>query len=153
VCGGIVKGGEEKFTAACEKGIPQVIASGGLDFFPLYSYQPIPPRLRKRTVFSQGMVNLIKTSPQEQSTVAALLAEKVNKARGSTTVLVPLKGFSKLDFSKEMPFYQPGAGQRFARILKEKVSNPMVQIEEIEAHINDPVFAERATALLLSRMG
>jgi uncharacterized protein (UPF0261 family) len=152
VCGGIVKGDEEKFTAACEKGIPQVIASGGLDFFPLYSYQPIPAKFRKRTVFSQGMVNLIKTSPQEQRTVAALLAEKVNKARGSTTVLVPLKGFSKLDCNKGMPFYEPGAGQRFARILKKKVSNPLVQIEEIGAHINDRVFAERAAGLLLSRM-
>jgi uncharacterized protein (UPF0261 family) len=27
-----------------------------------------------------------------------------------------------------------------------------VEIEEIEAHINDPVFAERATALLLGKM-
>ena len=37
--------------------------------------------------------------------------------------------------------------------MKEKVSNPMVQIEEIEAHINQPVFAERATALFFSRNG
>ena len=152
VCGGIVKGGEEKFTAACEKGIPQVIASGGLDFFPLFASQPIPAELRKRTVFSQGMVNLIKTTPQEQEKIATLLAEKINKASAPTVVLVPLGGFSKLDRSKEMPFYEPEAGRRFVTVLKEKVSNPLVEIEEIEAHINDLVFAERATALLLSKM-
>jgi uncharacterized protein (UPF0261 family) len=152
VCGGIVKGGEEKFTAACEKGIPQVISSGGLDFFPLFASQPIPAELRKRTVFSQGMVNLIKTTPQEQEKIATRLAEKINKTSAPTIVFVPLGGFSRLDGSKEMPFYEPGAGRRFVTVLKEKVSNPLVEIEEIEVHINDPVFAERATALLLSKM-
>ena len=152
VCGGIARGGAEKFTAACEMEIPQVIASGALDFFPLFSYQAIPARLRKRSVFSQGMVNLIKTTPQEQDRIAALLAEKVNKARAPTVVLVPLKGFSKLDSGKDMPFYDPGAGKRFAAVLRKHASNPIVDIEEIEAHINDPVFAEKAAALLLSKM-
>jgi uncharacterized protein (UPF0261 family) len=152
VCGGIVKGGEEKFTAACEKGIPQVISSGGLDFFPLFASQPIPAELRKRTIFSQGMVNLIKTTPQEQERVALLLAEKINKASAPAAVLIPLNGFSRLDLNKEMPFYEPGVGRRFADVLKEKVSNPLVEIEEMEVHINDPAFAERATALLLSKM-
>ena len=152
VCGGIAKGGEEKFTAACEKGIPQVISSGGLDFFPLFASQPIPAELKKRTVFSQGMVNLIKTTLQEQEKTATLLAEKINKASAPAVVLVPLGGFSKLDRSKEMPFYEPEAGRRFVTVLKEKVSNPLVEIEEIEAHINDLVFAERATTLLLGKM-
>jgi uncharacterized protein (UPF0261 family) len=152
VCGGIAKGGEEKFTAACEKGIPQVISSGGLDFFPLFASQPIPAKLRKRITFSQGMVNLIKTHPKEQEKTATLLAEKINKARAPTVVLVPLRGFSKLDSSKEMPFYEPGAGRRFAKVLEERVCNSLVEIEKIEAHINDTVFAERATALLLSKM-
>jgi uncharacterized protein (UPF0261 family) len=152
VCGGIVKGGEEKFTAACEKKIPQVIGSGGLDFFPLFSSQPIPVSLGKRTVFSQGMVHLIKTTPQEQEKIATLLAEKLNRTRAPIVALIPLGGFSRLDRSKEMPFYDPGAGKRFANGLKERVSNPLVEIEEMEAHINDPIFAERATALLLGKM-
>ena len=152
VCGGIVKGGEEKFTVACEKKIPQVIGSGGLDFFPLFASQPIPAELRKRTIFSQGMVHLIKTTPQEQEKIATLLAEKINKTSAPIVVLVPLEGFSRLDRSKEMPFYDPGAGKRFANVLKEKVSNPFVEIEEIDAHINDPDFAERATTLLLDKM-
>ena len=97
-------------------------------------------------------VNLIKTSPQEQEEAARLLAEKINKTGAPAVVLIPLKGFSKLDRSKEMPFYDPGAGQRFASILKERVSNPLVEIEEMEVHINDPAFAERATTLLLEKM-
>jgi uncharacterized protein (UPF0261 family) len=151
VCGGIVRSGEIKFTAAGERGIPQVIGPGALDFFPLYAAEPLSAEHSKRTHLLHGMVNLIKTTPQEQETIATLLAERVNKTKGPTVVLVPLEGFSRLDRGKEAPFYEPGAGRRFADVLKEKVSNPLVEIEEIEGHINDPVFAERATASLLAR--
>ena len=153
VCGGIVKGGQDKFIAGCEKGIPQVIALGAMDFFPLFISDPIPAELKERIIIPHGLVNLIKTSPQEQEKIAILIAEKINKATAPTVVLVPLKGFSRLDSSKEMPFYEPGAGRRFFGVLKQKVSNPVVEIEEIDAHINDDAFAERATALLVATLG
>jgi uncharacterized protein (UPF0261 family) len=152
VCGGPVKGGEEKFTAACEEGIPQVISPGALDFFPWATSDPLPDKFKNRTMSVHAMVHLIKTTPQEQEETATLLAEKINKARAPVIVLVPLEGFSRLDRSKEMPFYDPGAGRRFVRVLMEKVSNPLVEIEEIGTHINEPAFAERATALLLRKM-
>jgi uncharacterized protein (UPF0261 family) len=153
VCGGPVKGGEDKFTAACDKGIPQVIAPGALDFFPWLATLPLPAHLVNRIKSAHGLVNLIKTSPEEQEETAVQLARKLSKAKAPTVVLVPLGGFSRLDRNDEMPFYDPGAGRRFAAALRERVSNPVVEIEEIEAHINDPVFAERATGLLLDRMG
>lgn len=152
VCGGIVKGGEEKFSAACQKGIPQVIGLGALDFFPLFASQPLPAHCENRTVLPHGMVNLIKTTPEEQAKIAGLMADKINKAVAPVAVLVPLLGFSKLDHGKEMPFHEPGAGQRFASVLREKVDNPRVEVEEIEVHINDPAFAERATQLLIGKM-
>jgi uncharacterized protein (UPF0261 family) len=123
-----------------------------MDFFPLFTSDPIPAELKQRIMLPHGLVNLIKTSPQEQEKIATLLAEKINKASAPTVVLVSLKGFSRLDSSKEMPFYEPGAGRRFLGVLKQKVSNPVVEIEEIDAHINDDGFAERATVLLLSKM-
>jgi uncharacterized protein (UPF0261 family) len=152
VSGGPVKGGEEKFTAACEEGIPQIIAPGALDFFPWPTSDPLPPKFQNRTMSLHGPVNLVKTTPQEQEKTAEALAEKINKTSAPAVVLVPLKGFSKLDRGKEMPFYDPEAGLRFAGVLKGKVSSPLVEIEEIEAHINDPIFAETATALLLNKM-
>ena len=153
VSGGLVQGGDVKYTAACEKGIPQVIAPGAMDFFPLVASEPLPDKFKKRTVFLHGMVNLVKTTPQDQIKIATLMAEAINKTVGPTVVLIPLKGFSLLDRSKEVPFYEPGAGRRFSDVLRKKVSNPLVEIEDIDVHINDPVFAERATALLLSKMG
>ena len=92
------------------------------------------------------------TKSIKQEKVAALLAERINTATAPVTVLIPLEGFSRLDRGKEMPFYEAGAARRFVGVLKEKVSSRLVNVEEIEAHINDPAFAERATALLLASM-
>jgi uncharacterized protein (UPF0261 family) len=154
VAGGSVRGGEDKFTAATEKGIPQVISLSGLDFFPWPLTLPLPDHLVDRTkVRHGGLIYLIKTSPEEKVETAVRMAERINKATAPVTVLVPLRGFSSVDRSKEMPFYDPGAGLRFAAVLKEKVSNPLVVIEEMDVHINDPEFAERATSLLLKAMG
>ena len=152
VCGGVVKGGKNKYVPACEKGVPQVIGPGSLDFFPLDITEALPPKFKTRTVISHGLVYLIKTTPQEQETIATMMADMINQACGPTVVLVPLNGFSHLDHSPEMPFYDPEAGRRFSTAVRKKVANPLVEIEEIEAHINDPVFAQRATALLLSKM-
>lgn len=151
VCGGIVRNGEEKFKPASEKGIPQVIAPGALDFFPMYATEPLSAEHTKRRHLLHAMVHLVKTTPPEQERIATLLAEKINKTKGPTAVLVPLEGFSRLDHGKEAPFYEPGAGRRFMNVLKEKISNPLVEVEAIEAHINDPAFAQRATASLLER--
>jgi uncharacterized protein (UPF0261 family) len=154
VAGGVVNGGEDKFTAATEKGIPQVISLSGLDFFPWPLTVPLPEHLVNRTkVRHGGLFYIVKTSPEEKIETAVRMAEKINKATAPVTVLVPLRGFSSVDRSEEMPFYDPGAGLRFAAVLKEKVSNPLVVIEEMDVHINDPEFAERATSLLLKIMG
>ena len=48
-----------------------------------------------------------------------------------------------------MPFYTPGAAKIFAEILKKELKNDLVKVIELDAHINDAAFAEKATALLL----
>jgi uncharacterized protein (UPF0261 family) len=151
VCGGIVRNGEEKYRPACEKGIPQVIAPGALDFFPLYSSEPLSAEHARRRHLSHAMVTLVKTTSSEQEKIAEGMAEKINKTKGPTFVLVPLQGFSLLDHGEAAPFYEPEAGPRFMGVLKKRVTNPLVELEAIDAHINDPVFAERATSSLLAR--
>jgi uncharacterized protein (UPF0261 family) len=103
VCGGPVKGGEEKFTAACEEGIPQVIAPGALDFFPWPLQVPFPDNFKNRTMNLHSRVNLIKTTPQEQEKAATLLAEKLNKAKAPAIVLVPLRVFRSWIVVKRCP--------------------------------------------------
>lgn len=153
VCGGSVGGGEEKITAASETGVPQVIAPGGLDFFTWAgSRETLPGHLQGRiTHLHNPLICLVQSTEEEKVEAARLLADRLNRARVAAAVLVPLRGFSNLD-REGKPFYAPGAPRRFAENLRRGLKNDLVKVVELDAHVNDAVFAEKATALLLGIM-
>lgn len=154
VCGGSISGGQEKINAACQEGIPQVITPGALDFFTWAgSGETIPPQFRDRKLHMHNpLVYLIGTTLREKEKIALELLERVNRARGPTTLLIPLQGFSCLDGKEGLPFYDPQAAPLVSRILREGVNNSLVRVVETDAHINDPVFIEQAVALLQEMM-
>ncbi|MDO9534655.1 MAG: Tm-1-like ATP-binding domain-containing protein [Bacillota bacterium] len=153
VCGGAISGGEEKIKAACEKGIPQVIAPGALDFFTWTgTIDSLPLKFQKRNIHMHNpLVLLVQTSSKEKQEIARLIVERVNKTKGPTVLLVPLKGFSSLD-TLGKPFYDPEAGKKFAGVMHKGITNNLVEIVELNLHINDPLFGERAAQLLLDKM-
>jgi uncharacterized protein (UPF0261 family) len=65
-------------------------------------------------------------------------------------VLIPLKGFSILDSPGER-FWNPAADAAFTQALKAKL-RPGIPVEELDLNINDPAFADRATALLVQML-
>jgi len=145
VCGGDVAGADEKLTAGCEKGIPQLISAGAIDFFAWSrGVDAMPPEIRKRKFeVHNPMVILVPTNDEEKSAVLDLMIERVNKATGPTIILVPLGGFSRLD-KKGMPFHDPSVPRRVYEEFKKRITNNMVQVRTIDAHINDPLFGETA---------
>lgn len=153
VCEGEVKGGELKITAACEKGIPQVIAPGALDFFSWSgSLDTLPDKFKDRNNHVHNpLVILIPTTEEERIAVANEMIERINKAHVPTALLFPLRGFSRQD-NKGMPFYNPGAAQKVFEIFKHGIKNSMVDLVPLNAHINDDVFAETAVRLLSDKM-
>ena len=149
ICGGSDKGGEEKYIAGCRKGIPQVITPGGLDYFG-WTGTPdtLPPEYKKRNFHQHNpMVIMVPTIEEERIAVLNQIIERVNQARERTFLLIPLKGFSRVD-KEGMPFYNPGGGKKAFDILKRGINNNRVEVLEIDAHINDPIFGETAVKLL-----
>ena len=148
VCGGDVGGSEEKITAGCEKGIPQLISAGAIDFFAWSrGVDAMPPEYKKRNFeIHNPMVILVPTNDEEKSAVLDLMIERVNKANGPTIVLVPLKGFSRLD-KEGMPFHDSSVPKRVYDELKGRITNSVVEVMKIDAHINDPFFGETAVDL------
>lgn len=152
ICGGEVKGGELKITAACEKGIPQVIAPGALDFFSWsggLDTLPVQFKDRKNHIHNP-LVVLIPTTTEERIAVAKEMIERINKAIVPTVLLVPLKGFSRQD-NKDKPFYNPGEGQKIFEMFKHGIKNSLVDVVSLDAHINDTIFAETAVRLLAGK--
>ena len=78
------------------------------------------------------------------------MADKLNKAVGPTTVVIPLGGFSMYCHKGEA-LYDPEADRAFIKTIK-KYLRPQVKVVEVEAHINDPVFAQTAVSVLMKML-
>jgi uncharacterized protein (UPF0261 family) len=74
------------------------------------------------------------------SGVAHFIAERLNASRGPRAALVPLRGYSMLNRAGG-PLYDEAANLAYAETLRRELE-PQVKRIEIDAHINDPEFAE-----------
>jgi uncharacterized protein (UPF0261 family) len=74
-------------------------------------------------------------------TIGKIMASKLNEAKGPTIVMIPLRGFSYPNRKGEA-FYDEKGNRAFITILKENLN--AIKVIEIDAHINDPEFANEA---------
>jgi len=136
-----------RLEAAGKRGIPQVIAPGGLDYFCFGPADSIPPRYRERKTHYHNPYNTnVRATKEELARVGEVLAVKLNAARGPVAVMVPLKGWSENGRSGG-PLYDPEADAALVAVLEANLA-PQVKLMKLEANINDPVFAASAAAVM-----
>jgi uncharacterized protein (UPF0261 family) len=92
----------------------------------------------------------MRTTPSENARLGAEIAAKANAAKGPTAVLLPLRGVSAID-AEEKPFWWPEADSALFDAIRKNLAGH-VKLIELDAHINDPVFAETATRTLLAML-
>jgi len=97
------------------------------------------------------MFTHVRVSCEEMREVARMVAEKLNRGKGPTAVVIPLRGFSD----------QGGAGglisnhasdMEFVQTLNKNLDE-RIRIVEVDAHINDEAFAQAACSTLLALLG
>ena len=87
---------------------------------------------------------VMRTTPDENAAIGRWIVERVNRMEGPVRFLLPLKGVSAID-APGKPFHDPTADAAlFAAIRAGWKPAPNRQLVEIDAHINDPAFAEAA---------
>jgi uncharacterized protein (UPF0261 family) len=147
--GGVATAGPNRLEAAAKKGIPQIITLGNVEFINFLSPETVPPKYKGRNLlFHNPQATIMRLNADEMGAVAEVMAEKLNRARGATRVLIPLGGFS--DWSqKGRSFYDPAADRVFIDTLKSRL-NQQIPVQEIDANINDDRFAQAAVAELIS---
>jgi uncharacterized protein (UPF0261 family) len=152
LCGGLHAAGPHRLEAAGRKGIPQVVVPGAVDFILGGPMHELSPEWKRRKVyyFNQA-VSLIRTTKEEMIALGKIMAEKLNRATGSTVVLIPLGGFSMYTHPGEL-LHDPEGDQAWIQSLKGDL-RPDIPLVEVNAHINDPIFAETAVEQLLKLMG
>jgi uncharacterized protein (UPF0261 family) len=135
--------GPDRLVAAVETGIPAVLAPCGLD---ILSYGGRPDMLEKtkdRPQYVQDALRVqVRTTAEELRRAADVIAERLNRARGPWTFLVPLEGWSSLD-KKGRPIHDPAADAAFVARLEERLDVPG-RVKALPLHLYTPEFARAA---------
>ena len=132
--------GSTRLEAAGKKGIPQLIAPGGVNWgSPLKRKYKPGYELRKKYDYD-AVRTFVKLSKDEMIMVADAIANKLNKARGLVKVLIPLGGWSSLD-RRGTDFYEAELNSAFVDELKKKLRQD-IEVREVDADLEEPEFAQ-----------
>jgi uncharacterized protein (UPF0261 family) len=148
LCGGVLSAGPTRLEAAAKHGIPQVVVPGCIDMCNFWAPETIPPHYKDRLFYRWNPnVTLMRTTPDENTRLGQIFAEKLNAAQGPVAVFIPLGGFSEVDFP-EKPFWWPEADQAFVESLRKHL-RPDIPVEISEKDINHPEFSGQVARQLL----
>jgi len=152
VVGGVLSAGPERLDAAAAAGVPQVVAPGCLDMVNFWGKDSIPEKFAGRLFYEWNPnVTLMRTTPEENTVIGKLIAEKLNRAKGPVAVFLPLRGLSMLD-APGKEFWWPEADKALFEAIKQGL-RPDIPVYEIDANINDEVFAKAVAEKLLEFLG
>jgi uncharacterized protein (UPF0261 family) len=152
ICGGFHAAGPHRLEAAGRQGIPQLVVPGCVDFLIRETKQKLKGKFsRRKSYHFNPVISLVRATSTEMAKVGRVMAEKLNAAKGPTTVLIPLRGFS-MYAKRGGPLYDPKGDRAFIVSLTRHLK-PHVRVLEEDAWINDPAFATHAATLLLEMLG
>ena len=136
-----------RLTAAGERGIPQVVAPGSMEYLCFGPRESVPPRFRRRPTYFHKPLNAnVRTSRREMAAVGRILAERLNRAKGPVAFVLPMKGWSVYG-APGGPLHDAAADATFVRSLTHDLRQD-IPVHRLPLHINDPAFAEHCCELL-----
>jgi uncharacterized protein (UPF0261 family) len=146
---GICAVGPHRATTSIARGIPTIYAPGNIDFFIM------PSELAKGDApfggrdfhIHNAVLTAVRTTKNDLQLFANHMSEILVKAKGPVSFYVPLGGFSSHD-STEGHLYHPELPPIFAKQCEE-VFPKTVGLHAVNAHINDPAFADALIAATL----
>jgi uncharacterized protein (UPF0261 family) len=150
--GGVLSAGPERMDMAGRMGVPQVISVGALDMVNFGARDTVPGHFRARRLYEHNpTVTLMRTTAPENAQLGRIIAQKASAARGPVTIVLPLRGVSAID-APGQPFHDPESDSALFEAIQNGVQSN-VKVVAVDAHINDPAFAERLVAELTDIIG
>lgn len=147
--GGNMAAGDKRLEAAALGGVPQVVSVGALDMVNFGPISTVPEKYNGRNFYKHNpTVTLMRTTMDENRSLGLAIAEKLNMCKAKAAFLLPLKGVSMID-APGQPFYGPEEDAILFKTLKENITNPLVEIIEVDANINDIEFSSAAAGKLV----
>jgi len=139
--GGVFNAGPNRLEAAAKKGVVQVVSTGALDMVNFGPMATVPEKFKNRNLYVHNpTVTLMRTTVEENKRLGEIISSKLNMCVNEAVLFIPKKGVSLID-SPDKPFYGPEEDKTLFDELKKGISNPKVQIVEMDNGINDEEFA------------
>jgi len=139
--------GPHRLETAGKLSIPQIISTCSVNHM-TPARSKYKPEYHKRRKFDLDKLRTwIRLSPEELQEVAGVFAEKLNKATGPVTVMIPLNGWSSADLPGN-DTHDPEEDHIFTQVLREKLK-PEVKVLEVNANMEDPEFARAVVEIAL----
>lgn len=131
-----------RLLAAGRRGIPQVVAPGGLEYYCFGPPESVPLDKRGRPTHHHNPYNLlVRTSAEELALLGAEMARRLSQSAGPVAVLIPRRGWSAAG-SPGGVLHDPATNQAFVEALRAGLRAGIV-VEELDLAINDEAFADR----------
>ncbi|WP_395661039.1 Tm-1-like ATP-binding domain-containing protein [Aestuariivirga sp.] len=143
--GGVLACTQDRFGSVIRTQIPWVGSAGAVDMVNFGGRETVPPQHAGRNLYvHNAQVTLMRTTAEENAAIGRWIIERVNRMEGPVHFLLPLGGVSAIDQAGK-PFHDPEADRAlFHSIRRTWVPAPNRRLIEVDAHINDPAFAEAA---------
>ncbi len=145
--GSVVNSGTDRLTGAGLRGIPQIVAPGCIDLIDFAAWQDVPERFADRPFHAHNrLIASAALTGSERRELVRDIVVRLNRAKAPVHVLLPTAGIEEWDKPGE-PAHDPEALAEMLDEFRMAVKEPL-KMSEIDGHINDQVFADRALAVL-----
>ena len=152
IAGGIMTAGPERLDAAALNGIPQVVSVGAADMITFGERSSLPEKYKNRVVYMHNpAITVVKSNIEENIAFGIKVGEKLNQCKSNAALFLPIRGISMNDKAGSK-YYGPKEDQALFITLKKVIINPLVEIIDVDAHINEEVFAISAAKKLIALM-
>ena len=155
---GVYRPGNNRLTQAGAAELPQVVVPGAIDHTNWWVGE-CPQKFHNREFYQYNVeILLMRTNADEMTQLGEMMAERLNKAHGPVTVMIPTQGFSQhtirktqdIDGNEIGTWLQPETDQHFTDAIKAKLTHGVVK--ELDMQINDETFADACVEEFLELM-
>ena len=141
--GSVVNSGSDRLKNAGLAGIPQIVAPGATDLIDFPSWQELPDNLQGRPAHVHNrLISSAILTPTERYQAAGEILKCLQASTGPVHIILPNKGVEEWDKIGE-PAHDPDGLNEFLTAMR-KGATGLLNMTEIDAHINDDRFAVEA---------
>ncbi len=143
--------GPNRLETAGSLGIPQVVSVCSVNHMTPAKSRYKPEYKERRKYDLDRYRTWIRHSPEELSEVAAVFADKLNRAKGPVRVVIPTRGWSSVD-APGNPTHDPAEDRIFVNELR-ALLRPEIKVSEVDANMEDPAFGEAVISAAMELFG